>query len=214
MSGVANDSREGQRRACVFVVDDNDVARQLLQRTLESAGYRTEAFESAEQFLSQADRSRGDCIVTDVHMQGMTGVELQERLAKLGETLPVIVITGFPSTSLAIQAMQKGAATFIPKPYRAEDLLYAVDSALQKSHQARRRSQRRSELEALFASLPPGELAVLELLALGQQNKTIAQKLDVSLRTIESRRAKILEVLCVASAAEAVRLNLELKSLR
>ena len=210
----AESSSSDERGAVIFVVEDNDVTRQMLRRTLESAGYQVEAFASAEEFLAKVDRSRGDCVVTDVHMQGMNGVDLQVRLEELGFTLPVIVITGYPSTSLAIQAMQRGAATFIPKPYRAEDLLYAVGAALRTSRQDRQRGERRRALEALFASLQPGELAVLELLAIGQQNKSIAQRLDVSLRTVEGRRARILEALGVASAADAVRLSHELKSLR
>jgi two-component system response regulator FixJ len=145
-------------------------------------------------------------------MDGMTGVELQERLAQASADLPVIVITGYATTSVTVKAMQQGAAAFLQKPYTQEELLAAVRSALAGSAAAREGAARREMLDALFAKLNVAELAVLELLAAGRSNKEIARETDVSLRTIEARRRRIFKTLEVSTAAEAVALYLEYKT--
>jgi FixJ family two-component response regulator len=194
------------------VVDDDPAARTFVCRIMESAGIAAEAFVSAEDLLARGELAKADCVLTDVHMDGMTGVELQERLAQSSAALPVIVITGYATTSVAVKAMQQGAAAFLQKPYTPEALIGAVREALEQSAAARARLARREQLAALFAKLAPAELAVLELLAAGHSSKEIARELDVSLRTIEARRRRIFKTLGVATAAEAVSLHVEFKN--
>lgn len=202
-----------EQAGVVFVVDDDSAARAFVRATLKAAGFETGAFASAEEFLAKADLSRAGCLVTDVHMEGMTGVELQEQLRQLDVGLPVIVITGYATTSVAVRAMSQGAVAFLQKPYTAETLVEAVRAALAQRTIARQRLQRKQDLAARFARLRPEELAVLELLARGMGNKAIARDLDVSVRTIEARRRRIFRALGVRSATAAVRLHIEHKSL-
>jgi FixJ family two-component response regulator len=204
---------EALKPAVVFVVDDDVSARTFICQTLQSAGIGTESFTSAEDFLARADLSKADCVVTDVQMDGMSGVELQERLAQASAGLPVIVITGFATTRVTVKAMQQGAVAFLQKPYAAEALLAAVHDALAQRAGARDRLARKAFLTALFAKLKPAELAVLELLAAGLTNKQIARELDLSVRTIEARRRRIFKALGVSSAPEAVSLHVEYKAL-
>ena len=190
----------------VFVVDDDPVARSSIAALIRSKGIRTEAFESAEQFLEAFDRSCGGCLVVDVRMSGMTGLELQEQLADHNIFLPVVVITGYANVSMAVRAMRGGAITFLEKPCHEQDLWNAIEAAIERDASQRDTIQRREELRDRLATLTEGELLVLEKVIEGKPNKIVAAELDIGLRTVELRRANVLKKMEAGSLAELVQM--------
>jgi FixJ family two-component response regulator len=186
----------------VFVVDDTPGMRASITRLLEASKLATESFASGEEFLAKADPLRPGCLVVDVRMKGMTGLELQRQLLAKGVRLPVIVVSGFADVPGVVQAMKAGAVDFLEKPFREEALLRAVRDALARD------AARRQE-EGRLASLTAREREVLDLLVAGENYKEIAARLDVSPKTVEGHRVNMLRKLGLASAVEAVKFVLE-----
>jgi FixJ family two-component response regulator len=172
-------------------------------------GLPAREFPSAEAFLAEYQPGNPGCLVTDVRMLGMSGLELQEELNRRGIRLPVIVLTAHARTPLTVRAMQAGAVTLLDKPYQQDDLWDAIRRALARDAVSRAEATRRDELRANIASLTPAERTVLERIVQGQPNKLIAKQLGVSLRTVENRRQAVIEKMRADSVAELVRMVIE-----
>ncbi len=192
----------------VFVVDDDPGARSSVAALIQSHGMKVRPFASAKEFLAAYNPAQTGCLVVDVRMAGMTGLELQEELRSRGSTLPVIVITGYADVPMAVRAMRAGAVTFLQKPCADNELWASIETALrwsQRSHQLR---AQRNEILARRATLTPPEVQVLEKLMAGKANKVVASELDLGLRTVELRRATVMKKMHADSLAELVRLIL------
>jgi len=195
----------------VFIVDDDLEVRQALALLFESVGLHAETFGSADEFLQQFDPERPGCLVLDVRMPGMSGLELQSRLA--GETIhpPVIIITGHGDVPMAVRAVQAGAVDFIEKPFNDQALLDSVHRALEQD--ARRRGQVRelAEIQQRLDSLTPREREVMKLVVSGLRNKMIAAELDVSQSTVEAHRARVMEKMHARTLSDLMRMVLSLE---
>ena len=185
----------------VFIVDDDPAVRASLAEMIENDHLQVCCFASAEAFLAGYDDSQSGCLILDVRMPGMSGLELQEKLAGDDVALPIIIITGHGDISMSVQAMKRGAIDFLEKPYRPEDLAKAIQCALQLDAERRRQRTEEDLVQSQIAALTRSEYEVMELVAAGKQNKVIASRLDLSLRTVELRWASIREKLCVDSRA-------------
>jgi two-component system response regulator FixJ len=190
----------------IHVVDDDAGVRRSLQRLLQSAEFEPVGYEGAQVFLDAVSTLTSGCILVDVHMPVMDGLELQERLNELGVKLPVVVMTGHGDVQTAVRAMKAGAADFVEKPFDDERLISALEAALAGTF---RRPPSTDALEAAerIAALSRREREVLEALVAGHPNKVIARDLGISPRTVEVHRARMLERLGTASLAEAIRLS-------
>ncbi len=189
----------------VFVVDDDPAARDSVATLVKSKGIDVETFESAEQFLEADIAQRRGCLVVDVRMTGMTGLELLESLRERGVVLPVIVITGFADVPMAVRAMKGGAETFLEKPCQGQEMWASISRALECGEQREQRNAERLGIRSRMASLTDAEMKVLDMVVEGKPNKVIAGGLDLGLRTVELRRAKVMEKLQADSLAELVR---------
>jgi FixJ family two-component response regulator len=192
----------------VFVVDDDPAARGSVAALVASHGLAVESFASAEEFLAAYDPARRGCLIADVRMAGMSGLDLQQHLAAKSSALPVIIITGFADIPMAVRAMQTGAVTFLEKPCADKELWQSIQVALDWEEQAQLDRQDRAEIIARRASLAPGEVEVLDRLLAGKANKLIAVELGLGLRTVELRRATLMKKMHADSLAELVRLVL------
>jgi two-component system response regulator FixJ len=190
----------------VFVVDDDAAVRQGLRFMLCAAGYGVEAFPSARSFLEDYDPRRGGCLLLDVQMPQMTGLELQQQLNVRGWRIPVIFITGHGTVPAAITAMKAGAFDFIEKPLREDSLLESIERALHWNDRAYEDRLERATLQLRAASLTPREREVFELVAAGEANKLIARRLGISFRTVELHRAHISEKLQARSLSDLIRM--------
>ncbi len=188
----------------VYVVDDDEAMRDSLVWLVESQGFKVEAFASAESFLAAYRSDMAGCLVLDVRMPGMSGLELYEKLHALHSTLPVIFVTGHGDVPMAVAALKKGAADFIEKPFNDKDMLRLIEQCLSLDRAGRER--RRQELEAArrLASLTEREREVLDLIIAGKLNKQIADALNISIKTVEVHRARVMEKMNVRSVAELV----------
>jgi two-component system, LuxR family, response regulator FixJ len=192
----------------VFVVDDDAAVRHGLRFMLRAAGYSVEAFPSALSFLEDYDPRRVGCLLLDVQMPQISGLELQQRLNIRGWRVPVIFITGHGTVALAIAAMKAGAFDFIEKPLREEALLDSIERALQWNDRAYEERLERATLEARMSLLTPRERDVFELVAAGEANKVIARQLGISFRTVELHRAHIIEKLQARSLSDLIRIGI------
>jgi two-component system response regulator FixJ len=190
----------------VFVVDDDDAVRDSLRMLLKSAGVHAEACASAQDFLSSYDASHPGCLVLDVRMPGMSGLEMQHELNLRGVTMPVIFITGHGDIPMAVEAMQHGAFDFLQKPFRDQELLDRVQRALVRDTENRTRLRHTDRIRERLASLSPREREVLDLVTQGKANKMVAGDLGVSQRTVEIHRAHVMQKMEAGSLAELVRM--------
>jgi RNA polymerase sigma factor (sigma-70 family) len=195
-------------KACVFVVDDDQAMRNSLKWLIESVGVRVESFGSADEFLARFEPGRPGCLVLDVRMPGMSGLELIEHLAARNTRVPTVIITGHGDVPMAVRAMKAGAIDFIEKPFNDEALLDAIRRALALEEQQRNEQYEHRELESRLAHLTPREREVMDMVTDGQSNKEIANTLGVSAKTIEAHRARVMEKMQAGSLAELVRMAL------
>ena len=200
------------RQPIVFVVDDDEAVRSALKLLLKSVGLTATALPTAQQFLSTYDPLQPGCLVLDVRMPGMSGLELQEQLNLKGAVIPVIFITGHGDVPMAVEAMQQGAFDFLQKPFRDQDLIDRIQKALSKDKQNRAELGERSRNRERFESLTPREREVLALVASGKPNKVMAGDLGLSQRTVEIHRARVMEKMGVSSVAQLVRVVMDLNS--
>jgi FixJ family two-component response regulator len=190
----------------VFVVDDHEQARKSVCALVHSMGIRAASFASAEEFLATYEAGDPGCLVTDVRMLGMSGLELQEELNRREILLPVIVLTAHARTLLTVRAMQAGAITLLEKPYEDDDLWDAIRKGLATDVATRAEHQRRRSLRSRIAGLAPSQRRVLDMIVAGTPNKAIAEALDISIRTVENRRREVFERMGADSLAELVRM--------
>ena len=193
----------------VYIVDDDAAARDAVSALIGEMGVTAKMYASAEDFLSDYDGHRPACLVTDVRMMGMSGVELQEKLASDGITLSVVVLTAYADTRTTIRAIKGGAVTLLEKPCRDQELWDAIRTALLEDGKRSRREAQIVELNLRIQSLAPGERKVLERIVRGDSNKQMAKRLDVSVRTIEVRRHNVFKKLQADSVAELVKMYLD-----
>jgi FixJ family two-component response regulator len=188
----------------VFVVDDEQAVRDSLRWLLESVGLSVRSYPTAADFLHDYDAAQPGCLVLDVRMPGMSGLDLQEELARRGAELPTIVITAHAEVPMAVRAVKAGAVDFIQKPFSDQLLLDRVRQALEIDRQDREARQRREEARRRLATLTVRERDVLELVAAGRSNKEAAATLGVATKTIEVHRSRVMEKMEVDSVAELV----------
>jgi two-component system, LuxR family, response regulator FixJ len=193
-------------RQTVFVVDDDESVRGSLQFLLGSVGLESRAYGSAGEFLSAYDPGEPGCLILDVRMPGMSGLELQQQLNLRGAVIPVIFITGHGDIPMAVEAMQHGAHDFLQKPFRDQDLIDRIQQALAKDAKARTALEQHDSIRARLEALTPREREVLALMAQGKPNKIMAFELGLSQRTVEIHRARVMEKSGAASLAELVRM--------
>jgi two-component system response regulator FixJ len=192
----------------VHVVDDDEAVRDSLSLLLEAAGLSVRTYDSATAFLKALPNLAAGCVLTDVRMPELDGLELQRRLTELGIRLPVIVMTGHGDVPIAVEALKAGAADFLEKPFDDVQLLAAVSSALAASQRTRDEEVAMAGIARRLASLTPREREVLDKLVAGQPNKTIAYDLGSSPRTVEVHRARVMEKMGVRSLPELVRMTI------
>jgi two-component system response regulator FixJ len=191
--------------ATVHVIDDDDAARDSLAFLLRTASIPVRSYASAEQFLEALPVENG-CVVTDIRMPGMTGIELMGRLTQLGVNMPVIVMTGHGDVPLAVEAMKSGASDFLEKPFDDETMLTAINAALNRHRHEDAREAEKREIAERLATLSNRERQVLEGLILGHPNKTIGYDLGISARTIEIYRANVMSKMGASSLSDLVRM--------
>jgi two-component system response regulator FixJ len=190
----------------VYVIDDDDAARDSLQFLLETAGLRAETFENAAAFMKRMPSTDAGCVITDVRMPGMTGIELLKTLKARAFPLPVIVITGHGDIPLAVEAMRDGAADFLEKPYNDEALLQSIERAISSSKSAAQADDAKAGILRRIAELSGREVEVMAGLIAGKSNKAIAIELDISPRTVEIYRANVMSKMDVDSLPALVRM--------
>ena len=190
----------------VHIVDDDPSVLRSLGRLMRSAGLKAAAFNSPEKFLAQLSEESCGCLVLDVAMPGVNGLELQTALVARGSLLPIVFITGQGDIPMSVRAMKAGAVDFLRKPFKSAELLSAVRAALEKNRQARQEQAERDHLNTWLARLTPREREVLPYIIGGNLNKQTAFKLGTAEKTIKVHRARVFEKLGVTSVAELVRL--------
>ena len=189
----------------VYIVDDNDDVRETLRLLFESVDLCAESFGSAGEFLDAYPMGQSGCLIADVRMPEMSGLELQEEMAKRSIDLPVIIITGYGDVEMAVNAMKAGAADFIEKPYKEQELLDRVHKAISQNAEKRQESSEEQKNREGLAQLTPRERQILEYIVDGEPNKRIAHHLGLSEKTIEFHRSNIMKKLEAKSLAELVR---------
>ena len=190
----------------VHVIDDDDAARESLAFLLRTARLEVQTYPSAAAFLGALPTTESGCVVTDVRMPGMSGIDLLRQLKELNIPVPVIVITGHGDIPLAVEAMKAGAADFLEKPFDGETMLASVRSALKQQHGEKKRRSERVEIDNRLAALSSRERDVLDGLVTGQANKQIAFELGISPRTVEVYRANLMTKMQASSLSELVRM--------
>jgi FixJ family two-component response regulator len=190
----------------VFAIDDDASVRKGLKRLLRSAGYKSEIFESASDFLERDQHAGPACVIVDVRMPALNGMDLQETLIQRQRDEQLVFITGHGDISMCAQAMKAGAVDFLSKPFRGDELLQCVERALIRSTEQRRRSAEKNEARHLLALLTPREFEVMQLVITGMLNKQIAGELGTAEKTVKVHRGRMMQKLCVSSVAELVRL--------
>ena len=195
----------------VFIVDDDEAVRNSLRLLVKSVGLTAAALDSAQEFLASYDPLQPGCLVLDVRMPGMSGLELQQQLNLRGAVIPVIFITGHGDVPMAVEAMQQGAFDFLQKPFRDQDLMDRIQRALEKDRANRAELGECSLIRQHHETLTPREREVLALVTSGKANKVMAADLGLSQRTIEIHRARVMEKMGASSLAHLVRMVLDLE---
>jgi RNA polymerase sigma factor (sigma-70 family) len=189
----------------VFIVDDDPSHRDSLRFLLESVGLEVRSFASARDFLEAADSEMAGCLLLDVRMPGMSGLDLQHELAKAKIFLPIIFLTGHGTVPMSVRALKAGAVDFLQKPFDEQDLFNAIHQAIDHDRRARRERNQLRELHKLIDSLTPREREVFTLIVTGMLNKQIAYQLGTTERTIKAHRSRIMEKMQAESLADLIR---------
>jgi RNA polymerase sigma factor (sigma-70 family) len=201
-------NQDSSAKPTVYIVDDDQQIRYAMELLMRSVGMDYAIFGSGNDFLDRYSNEFAGCLVLDIRMPGLGGLELQDKLIERGSTLPIIFITGHGDVPMAVEAMQKGAVDFIQKPFRDQDLLDRINTAMQADRE--RRSERRLKADVLdrISKLTKREKEVLDLVVTGKPNKVIAYELGVSQRTVEIHRARVMEKMQARSLADLVKMHI------
>jgi len=195
----------------IFVVDDDEAVRLSTEMLIRSMGLHVESFEAAAEFLEDFDPQQPGCLILDIRMPGMSGLELQEHLNEIGATIPVVFVTGHGDVPMAVNAMKAGAVDFIQKPFRDQELIDRVHAALDRDSESRLESQVQEKIQERVDLLTSREFEVMELVVEGQANKEIAFDLGLSPRTVEIHRARVMSKMTAESLPDLVRKYLSWK---
>ncbi len=195
----------------VFIVDDDEAVRNSLRLLVRSVGLPAVTANSAQDFLATYDPADPGCLILDVRMPGLSGIELQQQLNLRGAVIPVIFITGHGDIPMAVEAMRQGAFDFLQKPFRDQELIDRIQRALEKDRTNRAALLEQGRIKARRDSLTPREREVLELVTSGKPNKVMAADLGLSQRTVEIHRARVMEKMGATSLAQLVRMVLDLR---
>ena len=196
------------KRGTVYVVDDDEAVRDSVQWLLEGQDFRVRCFESAEVFLARYDPREVACLIVDIRMDGMSGLELQDRLLERKSPLPIAFITGHGDVPLAVDTMKKCAMDFIQKPFKEDQLVPLVERMLEQARALFTEHQQAASRDALLAKLTGREAQVLERIVAGRLNKQIADDLGISIKTVEAHRANIMEKLGATTVADLLKIAL------
>ena len=188
----------------VFVIDDDDSVRKGLKRLLRSANYESEVFESASDFLARPPHPGPACVIVDVQMPGVNGIDFQQALIQRRREEQLVFITGYGNITMCAQVMKAGAVDFLPKPFKSRELLKCVEHALDRSAEQRRRAAERNEARRLLDLLTPREFEVMQLITTGMLNKQVGGELGVAEKTVKVHRGRLMQKLGVTSVAELV----------
>jgi FixJ family two-component response regulator len=196
------------KKGTVYVVDDDEAVRDSLQWLLEGKDYRVRCFDSAETFLNRYDPREVACLIVDIRMGGMTGLDLQNRLIERQSPLPIVFITGHGDVPMAVDTMKKGAMDFIQKPFQEAALVNLVERMLEQAKATFTDHQQNASRDALLGKLTSREAQVLERIVAGRLNKQIADDLAISIKTVEAHRANIMEKLSANTVADLLKIAL------
>jgi len=196
------------KKGSIYVVDDDEAVRDSLQWLLEGKDYKVRCFDSAESFLSRYDPREIACLLVDIRMPGMTGLQLQSRLIEINSPLPIVFITGHGDVPMAVDTMKKGAMDFIPKPFKEETLVLVVEKMLRIAKLTFEQHQNELDRNVLISKLTQRESQVLERIVAGRLNKQIADDLGISIKTVEAHRANIMEKLNSNTVADLLKIAL------
>lgn len=188
--------------AMVFVIDDDESVRKSLERLLAASHYRIELFKSASEFLSRSAHPGPSCVVVDVQMPGLNGIDLQKALIERHREEQIVFITGHGNIPMCAQAMKAGAVDFLPKPFKPKELLANVERALSRSVEQRRRASEKDHARNLLEQLTPREFQVMELVTTGMLNKQVGAELGMAEKTVKTHRAHFMQKLGITSVAQ------------
>jgi len=200
-----------KNKQTVFIVDDDEPVRGALQLLMKSVGHDAKTFATGDEFLAACSPGISGCLILDIRMPGMSGLELQEKLHQQGVNIPIIFITGHGDIPMAVEAMKQGALEFLQKPFREQDLVDRVNEALEKDESASKFALQRTEIEPRIAKLTPRERQIMDMIVQGKANKVIAIDLGVSQRTVETHRTRIMRKTQAKSLAELVQMAVRLQ---
>lgn len=197
--------------ATAFIVDDDAAVREGLSALLAAKRYKVETYPSAEAFLEAISPDREGCLIADIRMAGMSGMELQRELSRRGMPIPVVIITGHGEVPLAVAALKAGAVDFLEKPFDSDAILASVEEAMRRLGKAKAQGFERATIAERAATLSAREREVMDLVVTGQPNKVIAHRLGIAIRTVEIHRARVMEKLGARNLSELVRMVIALE---
>ncbi len=188
----------------IHVVDDDDAIRDSIIWLLDGERYSVRTYATGEDFLARLEHLSPACVILDIRMPGMSGIEVHEQLTRNGVSTPVVFVTGHGDVPMAVEAIKRGAVDFIEKPFNEQKLMSVIERALELDAQNAGQVAAQSVVAARLAKLSPREREVLDLVVKGKMNKTIADVMNISIKTVEAHRSKVMEKMCVRSLAELV----------
>jgi len=194
------------REETVFIVDDDDAFRESLRWLIESVGLQVETYASGNEFLAAYEEGKHGCLILDVRMPGINGLDLQSDLCKRFPDLPIIVVTGHGDVPMAVRAMKAGAMEFIEKPFNDQMLLESIENALGEEARIRKSKAYRDDICARLGTLTPREHEVMKRVVIGKSNRDIGEELNISAKTVEVHRSRVMEKMKAVSIAELVRM--------
>jgi len=195
-----------EEASVVYIIDDDPSIRKFLRRLVSLSGFQPETFTSAEEFLLRVRSDASGCLLLDIRMPGLSGLDLQQELSRLGISIPIIFITGHGDIPMSVQAMKAGAVSFLTKPLRNQDLLYAIQEAISLDRVVRTQRKELASFHRQYNLLSPREREVLALVVIGLLNKQIATELNISERTVKAHRKQVKHKTGINSLAELVRM--------